>query len=259
LASYVSERRASAASATINGDLEYLRRVLNRARDIGGYRTPTIRWKIHWLKERQRERVLSSPEEAAFFEKLRPDAHAIIRFDLRAGVRIGNAVGLKWTDIKDDHIEIRMKGDELLSVPITEEIAEILAGEKGRHDTYVFTYVAQTIQFRPHTGERRVKGRRYPFTRFGLWRLVTRALSDIGLWDGRNLPDGFRIHDFRHTAATRMLRATGNLKTTQKFLGHKDIRTTIRYLHTLVDDVRAGMEAVQAKAQSRHRSRDQIQ
>jgi hypothetical protein len=54
----------------------------------------------------------------------------------------------------------------------------------------------------------------------------------------------FRRHDTRHTTGTRHLRVTGNLKATQKLLGHSRIETTTRYAHVLVDDVRDGLEAM---------------
>jgi integrase len=53
----------------------------------------------------------------------------------------------------------------------------------------------------------------------------------------------------RHTAASRLLRKTGNLKMVQRLLGHKNIQTTARYAHVFLDDEREGMEA-EDKAQS---------
>jgi integrase len=39
-------------------------------------------------------------------------------------------------------------------------------------------------------------------------------------------PSGERMHEARHTAGQRVLDATGNLKATQKLLGHASIQTT---------------------------------
>ena len=50
----------------------------------------------------------------------------------------------------------------------------------------------------------------------------------------------------------RTLRSTGNLKTTQRLLGHSDISTTSRfYVDALVEDVRAAMEATATDLESR--------
>ena len=73
---------------------------------------------------------------------------------------------------------------------------------------------------------------------------VTRAPREADIRD-------FRFDDLRHSAGTRTLLAHRNLKTVQRMLGHKDIKTTLRYTRSDVEDVRAAMEAVE-KAQSRH-------
>jgi site-specific recombinase XerC len=62
----------------------------------------------------------------------------------------------------------------------------------------------------------------------------------------------YRFHDNRHTAATSILRATGNLKAVQKLLRHSDVSTTAKYAHALIDDVRDAMEAGE---KSRNKSR----
>jgi integrase len=54
----------------------------------------------------------------------------------------------------------------------------------------------------------------------------------------------------------RTLRSTGNLKTTQRLLGHSDISTTSKfYVDALVEDVRAAMEQTAADLESRKESR----
>jgi integrase len=62
---------------------------------------------------------------------------------------------------------------------------------------------------------------------------------------GCGIAEGFRRHDTRHTAGTRYVRATGNLKGAQRLLGHARIETTTRYAHVLLEDIRAGQEAVE--------------
>jgi hypothetical protein len=61
--------------------------------------------------------------------------------------------------------------------------------------------------------------------------------------------EGFRFHDLRHTAATRILRATQNLATTAKVLSHRNLKTTLRYAHVLDDDVRRAQDAAMSPIQ----------
>jgi site-specific recombinase XerD len=60
------------------------------------------------------------------------------------------------------------------------------------------------------------------------------------------LAEGLSHQDTRHTAGTRYVRATGNLKGAQRLLGHARIETTTRYAHVLVDDIHVGQEKVKA-------------
>ena len=43
--------------------------------------------------------------------------------------------------------------------------------------------------------------------------------------------ENLRFHDLRHTAATRMAEATGNIIAVSRILGHTNIFTTMRYAH----------------------------
>jgi len=55
------------------------------------------------------------------------------------------------------------------------------------------------------------------------------------------------IHGLRHTCATRMLAATGDIKLVQEWIGHKDIRTTAKvYAKVLVNQKLNGFAALEA-------------
>jgi site-specific recombinase XerD len=85
-----------------------------------------------------------------------------------------------------------------------------------------------------------VRGERRPITDGGFKTHWRRYVRDAGI------AEDFRRHDTRHTAGTRYVRATGNLKGAQRLLGHTRIETTTRYAHVLLEDIRAGQEAVEA-------------
>ncbi|MEA3404016.1 MAG: tyrosine-type recombinase/integrase [Armatimonadota bacterium] len=51
-------------------------------------------------------------------------------------------------------------------------------------------------------------------------------------------------HVLRHTAATRMLKAVGDVRRVQEFLGHADVSTTQVYAEVLAEDVAEGVDVV---------------
>ena len=242
IAEYVRRRRAEVSNASVNRETQLLKRVFRRADkvwkvDIGDMPN----WREHMVTEPAgRVRELTDDEEARLFEELREDFHPLIEFALMTGVRRRNAITLTWSqvDYGTEQITFRIKskrpGGDVHIVPITSTLLALLARLRAHHPIYVFTYVCKRSR-----GMRRM-GERYPFSQSGWRREWQRALDAAGIED-------FRFHDLRHTAATRMLRATGNLKVTQQYLGHADIASTARYAHATTADVRDAMERVESR------------
>jgi integrase len=250
---YVARHRTLVANATINADLRILKYILATADKDWKVRVSEIEWPKHFLRERVRQRILAPQEERDFFRELYSDARAPVLFDLLTGFRIANVTTLEWDNVKeghddpnDDEIVVRMKGDEVLHFPITPEVRLVLDAQRGLHPKYVFTFVARRSR-----APRRLKGQRYPFNKRWLWQICNSALKKIGLWK-KGSPDNFRFHDLRHTAASQLLKATGNLKLVQEYLGHKNIKSTARYAHVLTDGVRQGMMIRDRKNKDRH-------
>jgi integrase len=245
LVTYAVERRATLSNRSVNMELEHLRAVMRRARDVWDVAVANIEWKKVLLEETgEREHILSESEEERLFAALRADYHAMVRFALVSAVRLTNVIELSWPQVDWDEgvIRFRVKSKkpegELHYLPLTPALATILSRERGRHPVRVFTYVCERNRRDPRTGAVQLKGERYPFTRNG-WRKEWKlALTEAGVAD-------FRFHDLRHTAATRTLRAFRDLKTVQRMLGHKSIATTLRYTRSAIEDVRAAMEAVE--------------
>ena len=246
IARLVAKRRADGIEpATVNRSMtEPLRRVLTRARLVWGVALPPIEWRRHLLAEPQeRIRELRTDEEATFFAALRPDYHPVARFALLTGSRLSECVGLTWADVDwaGRLIWINGKGGRRASIPMPPSVRELLWPLQGHHPTAVFTYLA--------TGGGAVIRRnpeRKPITYDGLGQQMYRTIQRAGIAD-------FSFHDLRHTAATRVLRATGNLNVVKRMLRHTNIRMTVKYAHSQHDDVLAGMEAAAAaSAESRH-------
>lgn len=238
IAKAVAKRRGEGVSAaTVNRSVtEPMRAIMRRARRTWKQSVHDIEWKDHFLKEPQeRVREASADEEATFMGAIRGDYAPALRFALLSGCRRAEIVGLQWKDVNFFNREFRVtgKGDKSRTIPMTKAIYSLLWSIKDNHKAAVFTYVVK----RPREGA--VKGSREPITMEGFKTEWRRTKGRAGVED-------YRFHDNRHTAATRLVRTTGNLKAAQQLLGHTELATTSRYSHVTKDDLRAAMEASDA-------------
>jgi len=83
------------------------------------------------------------------------------------------------------------------------------------------------------------RGRDRPITTRQYARLVCQWIASIGMD-----PSFFGTHSLRRTKPTLIYRRTGNLRAVQLLLGHKKIKSTVRYLGIEVDDALAIAEQV---------------
>lgn len=191
-------------------------------------------------------RELSPAEEARLFQALRADLQPMVLFALRSGWRMSEVLSLRWADVDFEAgvARVRIKGGDTVVAPLSAQMRAIL-GSQPKVCAQVFTYVAATSRttHADKTGRHRIarrRGERYPYSKSGWRKAWTSALSAAGI-------DDFRFHDLRHTTATRILRATGNLAATGKALHHSSLKTTMRYAHVLDEDVRNALDAADSR------------
>lgn len=227
--------------ATVNRTTtELLRRILTRARKVWRLTLPAEPdYGQHMLSEPQeRVRELTHAEEARIETAERADYRPPRLFAQATGLRRREVVSLTWrqVDFAAGVIRVVGKGDKPHVIPITPEITEILWPLREHHRTAVFTYICQRTRTCAKSGQALRKNQRYPITEQG-WATAhrrTMILAEV---------EDMRIHDLRHTAATRTLRGSKNIRAVQKLLGHADIKTTMRYAHAALDDVAEAMRA----------------
>lgn len=90
---------------------------------------------------------------------------------------------------------------------------------------WIWQYVFPSVQLSadPRSGETR----RHHLDESGLQRAVRRAAAASGI------NKRVTCHTFRHSFATHLLENHYDIRTVQELLGHKDVRTTMIYIHVL--------------------------
>jgi integrase len=224
------------ANATVNRDIiDTLRPILKRAAKLAtGVTFPVIDWSELRLKERKPKPRDFSPEELAALDAAIPDHfHDFARFQRRYGCRLSemffrpqavnvSAATLTLVDRKggDDHI-----------IPLLPEDVSMLAARISRARAAGL----ETVWYAEH------KGKLKPITYRAALLCFMEAMTASGL---RETKGARGSHDLRHHAAMQVMRRTGNLRATQRLLGHVSVQSTVVYAHATTDDLRAALEAV---------------
>lgn len=223
------------SNATVNrSTTELLKKILRRAGKVWKCPVQDIDWSEHRLKEpKERVREASDREERLLFSQLSEGYDTAVRFAIMAGCRLEELTALTWArvDFFTRTFSVTGKNGDTRTIPMSQALFDLLFAQQGYHPESVFTYVARRNVAR--TGL--IKGQRYPMTYYGLQIAVRRAVWKAGIVD-------LRLHDLRHTAATRTLRVS-NLRVVQHLLGHADIATTAKYAHAQSEDIRAALDA----------------
>ena len=181
---------------------------------------------IRKYKEHPRERFLSDGEfrrlgrvldEVEAQGKVHPSAAAAFRLLMLTGCRKSEILTLRWEDVDLDAGEFRLRDAKTgaRSVAISPSAQRVLAGLKRLPgNPWVIAGTKPGQRFRNLNGA---------------W-LVIRARAGL---------NDVRIHDLRHSFASRALALGESLPMIGKLLGHRKVQTTARYAHLARDSVKA--------------------
>jgi integrase len=161
-------------------------------------------------------------------------------------IRSGTAILIAPEHYNEDKgtLTFKTKCDERLTLPVTEEIAALLATCNMEIDQPFVHQLWYTNHTASRTGSRLVSYGRNCLQR------VFRNLQ-IKLNITRNL----HPHDFRRTTAVAMLRATGDIRDVQAILGHKNLQSTFWYLdHEMRPVERRTLELIKTPAWGKERT-----
>ena len=184
-------------------------------------------------RERKRERFLTDTEfrrlgqvlaEAPAEGGVSVHAVAAIRLLMLTGCRKSEVLTLRWEDVDLEAGELKLADSKTgpRAVPLSPPAAKVLA-ELPRVQGSPWVIPGQ-------------KPGAHMTNLDGPWRVV-RKRAGIG---------NARIHDCRHSFASRALALGESLPAIAKLLGHSQVQTTARYAHLARDSVRASAARVAA-------------
>jgi integrase len=216
--------KEKAAPATVNRELALMKHAFNMARR---------EWE--WVKENPvsmvsmerepppRDRWLTREEEAKLLACCPGWLHRMIIFSVETGLRRGELVNLKWSDVQ---MQVRVivvfgsKTKERRSVPLSQRAFQVLQVLRRLEETGEFVFVHSATDMRVNVNTLRTA--------------FDSALKRVRIND-------FHWHDLRHTFASRLAQAGVDPYTIQRLMGHKSFVTTQRYAHHYVDSLRKGI------------------
>jgi integrase/recombinase XerC len=146
-----------------------------------------------------------------------PDRRLLVLLLLSTGLRRSEAaaITLDQVDLEHRQLRVRGKGNKERMVPLTAEVVEAiqeyLAWRGPTRSNHLF--ISQ-MWGQPINGAR-------------IHRIVRALLERAGL-----AGQGMTVHKLRHTFATHLVRNGVDVKTVQELLGHNDLSTTAKYLHS---------------------------
>jgi len=169
---------------------------------------------------------LSKDEEKRLLDNSPEWIKQIIIFSLNTGLRLGELTGLEWSrvDISNKTILIdNSKNGEQRTIPLNKYALDVVT-QRSRVRSLKCDYVFIN----------RYGGKINPNSLRDAFRKILRKVEI----------DDFRLHDLRHSFATRLTQSDVDLYKISKLLGHKDIKMTQRYAHHCPDSLREGVEVL---------------
>jgi integrase len=150
----------------------------------------------------QRDRVMSLEEERLLLEHAKPGLARAIILAVDTGLRRGELAQLAWS-----HVDLERR---VITLPAR------AAKNKRAWQVPVTQRVKRTLEPLERTAPI------VPYTAMSLTAVFKRLCAELGIKD-------LRLHDLRHTAATRMRRAGVDWFVVMKILNHQNPRHAMRY------------------------------
>jgi integrase len=226
----VIERTIS--NASINREITFLKQVLKLACKYGYIRINPAA-DAEKFAEPARWRILADDEVKRLLDAASPKLNPILRLLVTTGMRKNEVLRLRWAfpgygrhvyqNEKDARSVIDLK-ERLIFIP-----AELAKNHKSRKIPLSLDLIDMLKQMQRASSKGEV------FRIKDIKRSFDNAKKKAKI-------DRLRIHDLRHTAASRMIEAGVNVVDVCEILGHSDLKITMKYCHASSEKKRLAIE-----------------
>jgi integrase len=210
--------------ATIHRQLGLMKRAFNLAVREWEWckENPVTKVSMEKLNNK-RDRWLTIEEEDKLIQSCPPWLKEIVVFALNTGMRLGEIRSITWQGVdlfRKTVTVFKSKNNERRTIPLNQKVFELLKSKtKVRSIKTDLVFHSQN-----HT----------PLDKGNIRRAFCITLEKTGIQD-------FRLHDLRHTFATRLVQAGVDLYKVQTLLGHKSPIMSQRYAHHYPESLRGAV------------------
>jgi len=203
-----------------------------------------------WPTYTEEDPEIYTPEELKkFFAASTPEEYLLFQFFLHSGFRDGEVRHAHWTDIDFTHGTVKVKHKEATKsegwsfdpksrrtreVPLPDFLVDLLR-EAKKHSASKLIFPS-----RPHSKAPKAHPGGRPSDEFLEYCKAIALRARLNCGDCENAAgeicavapccEQFYLHKFRATFATMHLQGGVDILTVSKWLGHKELKTTMRYL-----------------------------
>ncbi|HHT74738.1 MAG TPA: tyrosine-type recombinase/integrase [Euryarchaeota archaeon] len=181
------------------------------------------RMNVNWLEVDELSAVLASAPN-----KQTKAAECLYAY---TGIRLEEAVTLRWADVRPDQLTVRGKGTKYRNIPLTQNfwdsISEYMEWRRTVEDPFFLIHPRSNAH---------PQG---PYTPDGLAEVVRQHSKKMGV--------KFSSHTFRRSFGRHLYKAGMPLPEIQRLYGHASVEMTIRYIGIRDDDLSESLARFQPR------------
>lgn len=222
--SFKAARVKEVSKSRVNRNLDLVKKLFSIAVDWQYLEESPARKVKRFPVFNVKERILDQGEQARLLEASAPHLKPVLIALLNTACRKAEVLTLKWSQIDLERKTIRIertKSGKDRIIPVNSvlfNLLETLRASNGQSECVFLGPDGKPMK--------------------DIKQSFKTACKRAGI-DG-----SLRIHDLRHTAASRMVEAGIDLPTVSRILGHSTIQMTMRYAHSTQETMRKAVETL---------------